>query len=639
MISAFRRALETWYVKAFFLIMVVAFVIWGIGTDVLRLIGTSSTYVAKVAGQTIEGQAFQAEYQRALAVATQQMPRGQDVTPEIKRQVADRTLQQMIAQASIAALIADMHLQTPSGVLADAVRAMPVFRDASGQFSKPQFDQVLRSNSLTEARFLESVRSELTVNQLVGALTAGIQAPLLQAGPVYQAVTQKRAADMAEFSFARAPAVVPPDEATLRRWYDNHPDSYATPEYRRIKAVILSPKSVATEIPVTEEELHAAFDRAKATYITPEKRSAQVIAVQDEAKARKLFDTWHAVPAGTDDWAAIQAAAKTEDAVALPLDDATAEQFPDPDLAKAVFAAQPGAVTGPVKGGLGWFVVKVTHVSPGSEKTFDQVKQELTDRLLAEKATDIIYTRANKLDDLLGNGTPLDDLPGDMGLIAVTGSLDATGKTPEGETAPLPDPPELRSALIAAAFQMQPGDQPHLTDAKTPAAPSYFAVTVEAITPPGTKPFDEVKDQVTKDWTFDQQRRAQNMAATAMMTAVQGGQSFADAATVAGVVPHMSPSVARGQTEAAIPPELARILFGLKKGEATMVETPDGFVVAVVAEVTDQNPDQDKTAFDKLRSDLSRNIAQDYATVFQDAVRLRANPRINQANVNQVVQP
>ncbi len=639
MISAFRRALDTWYVKGFFLIMVVTFVIWGIGSDVLRLIGTSSTYVAKVGGQTVEAPAFQAEYQRALSVATQQNPPGQEVTAEMKRQVADRTLQRMIAEVSMTALIADMHLQTPSGVLAEAVRAMPVFRDASGRFSKLQFDQVLASNSLTEGRFLQSVRGELTSNQLLGAITAGVQAPLVESAPVYQAVTQKRGADMVEFPFARAPTVAPPDEATLRRWYDNHPDSFVTPEYRRIKAVILSTKSVATEIPVTDEELHAAYDRAKAGYITPEKRSAQVIAVQDEAKAHKLFDAWRAVPVGTDDWVAIQAAAKAEDAVALPLDDASAEQFPDPDLAKTVFAAPTGTVSGPIKGGLGWFVVKVTRVTPGSEKTFEQVKQELTDRLVAEKATDIVYPRANKLDDLLGNGTSLDDLPGDMGLVAVAGTLDAEGKTAEGEIAPLPDPPELRSALIAAAFQMHPGDQPRLTEAKAAGALAYFAVTVESVTPPGTKSFDEVKEQVGKDWAFDQQRRAQNMAATAMMTAVQGGQSFADAATVAGVVPHMSPAITRGQTEAAIPPELARIMFGLKKGEATMVETSQGFVVAVVADVTDQNPDQDKAAFDKLRSDLSRNVAQDYATVFQDAVRLRANPRINQANIDQIVQP
>jgi hypothetical protein len=40
-----------------------------------------------------------------------------------------------------------------------------------------------------------------------------------------------------------------------------------------------------------------------------------------------------------------------------------------------------------------------------------------------------------------------------------------------------------------------------------------------------------------------------------------------------------------------------------------------------------------------MRADLARNIAQDYTTVFQEAARQRANPRINQANYDQIVQP
>jgi hypothetical protein len=56
MISAFRRYLETWYVRAFFLVMVAAFVLWGVG-DMLRVVGTS-TWVAKVGGTTIEAQSW-----------------------------------------------------------------------------------------------------------------------------------------------------------------------------------------------------------------------------------------------------------------------------------------------------------------------------------------------------------------------------------------------------------------------------------------------------------------------------------------------------------------------------------------------------------------------------------------------------
>ena len=57
MIASFRRYLDTWVVRGFFLIMVLAFVVWGVG-DVVRMVGTS-TWVAKVGGQTIEGAQLQ----------------------------------------------------------------------------------------------------------------------------------------------------------------------------------------------------------------------------------------------------------------------------------------------------------------------------------------------------------------------------------------------------------------------------------------------------------------------------------------------------------------------------------------------------------------------------------------------------
>jgi len=72
MISSIRRYLETWYVRAFFLLMVAAFVLWGVG-DMLRVIGTS-TWVAKVGGTTIEAQMMEADYRRALSRASRDLP-------------------------------------------------------------------------------------------------------------------------------------------------------------------------------------------------------------------------------------------------------------------------------------------------------------------------------------------------------------------------------------------------------------------------------------------------------------------------------------------------------------------------------------------------------------------------------------
>jgi peptidyl-prolyl cis-trans isomerase D len=148
-----------------------------------------------------------------------------------------------------------------------------------------------------------------------------------------------------------------------------------------------------------------------------------------------------------------------------------------------------------------------------------------------------------------------------------------------------------------------------------------------------------VKDQVLADWQDDQKRRAENVAATAMMTAVQGGQSFSDAATVAGVTPHLSPLLTRSASDPSVPATLLRVMFSLKPHEATMMETPDGFIVAQLAEIQKPDPAADKAGYEQAKVAVARSIGGDVGKVFADALRAQSNPQINQRNFDNVVQP
>jgi peptidyl-prolyl cis-trans isomerase D len=636
MISQFRKYTDSWIARIFFILMAVSFVGWGISGDLFRIMG-SPTWVAKVGGQTIETQAFQAEFQRALAQQTKALPPNQEPPPGLRRQVGQQTLERMVGQLALEQELKSLRIVTPDDALAAAARAMPAFRGADGKFSKDVFTSVLRNNGYTEARFLSELRTDISQKQLLSTLSAPVPPPEAEVKPLYASEFEKRSADMASFPLDAAPEPATPDEAALKRWYENHPDSYTTPEYRRIKAIELSPESLASDIKVTDQELQAAYDEHKAEFVTPEKRSAEVISAPDEAKAKALAAKWQ----GGADWAAIQAAATAAGASAITQDDAPQVEYPDPDLAKAVFAAPVDTISQPVKGALGWFVVKVTKITPGKTTSFEQAKTLLKDRALASKAADLMYDRANKLDQLLGNGTSLDDLPSDLGIVGVAGTLDAQGDTQSGTPAPIPGPVELKKAIITAAFQARQGDPPQLQEVQTPSTggSAYYALTVESVIPPGEKPYDAVKDQVLRDWKTDQRRRHQDAAATAMMTSVNGGKSFSDAATIAGVTPKLSPLVTRNQESTDIPPTLQRVLFGLKKGEATMVETPEGFVVAQLVEIQEPNAAADKVGYDEAKSAIGKSLSNDMANVFVEAVRQRANPQFNQANFDSVVQP
>jgi peptidyl-prolyl cis-trans isomerase D len=636
MISTLRRSLDTWVVRGLFMILLVAFVVWGVG-DAVRLIGSSPTWVAKVGGDTIELPVFQNEYQRTLNEAMRNLPPGQDVTSELRQRVGDAVLQRLINEAAMRQEMRRLRIVVPDEAVRAATVAMPAFHDPSGQFSPQVFQAVLANNGLTEARFADLMREDISQRQVLETAAAGAEAPRAEAAPIYTEHFEKRSADMAEFPFAAEPAPPTPIEAELRRWYDNHPFNYSTPAMRRIKLIVLAPSELEKGMTVTDAELQGEYEQLKSEYVTPPKRAAQVLTVPDAAKAAALAAKWRA---GAD-WTAMQAAAQQAGGSAVALDDATNAEFPDAALASAVFSATADTVSDPVHGSLGWFVVKVVKITPGAAKPLEAVKGDLTNRILNRRAADLMYDRANKIDDLLGNGTPFDKLPGDLGLVAVSGTLDAKGDTTAGTPAPIPGPAELRAAIIAAAFKAEPGAPTELTEVQTPSVggSAYYALQLDGTIPPAVQPYDDVKQQVQADWNADQLRHEAETAAAKMLTALKGGQSIADAAAVAGVPVRRTPLAMRDAAPRAMAGSLADVLFRLKKGEPTMVQTADSFIVAVPAEIDLPNPSADPAEYAMLRDTLSRSIGNDIATRFTDALRLRAQLKINQANYDGVVQP
>jgi peptidyl-prolyl cis-trans isomerase D len=635
MITALRRYLETWPVRLLFGVMVIAFVIWGVG-DVISVIG-KSTWLAKVGGRTIEPQEFQPTFQRQLAQAQRRLPPGQDMTPAERREVAERALQQMIGEVAMTNQEARLRIVVPDAAVRQAVFAMPAFQDKkTGQFDRAQLDALLRSNNLTEGEFLSIVRGDLSRTQVLEAVTAGAAPPDTLVRRVFAFETERRSASMIELPFAAAPAPPAPTDAELRRWYDNHPETFRVPEFRRIKAVVLSPETIAKGLSAPDSELQAWYDAHKTQFAQPERRSVQVAVAPDQAKAEALAAQWR----GGADWAAVQKAADAAGGSAVAMDAATEPQIPDAALAKAAFGAAPDQVDGPVQTALGWAVLRVTQVQAAQAQSFAQVKDQVRTQMLKEKAAALLYDRASQVDNVLGTGAGLDKLPPDLGLAGVSGTLDAEGNTEAGTPAPIPGSPDLRKALIAAVFAHQSGPPSEMTEVQTPdvGGSAFYAVEVEQVIPPSTKPFEAVQEQVRADWTEDARKKTQEKQAAAMLTALRGGEPLADAAAKAGATVRTTPLVTRDASAEGMPAQLQHVLFGLKPGEPTMVETPEAFVVAVPDKIETPDPKADAARYDAVRQVLTRSVAGDLAEGFTQALRVRAEPRINRTVFDSFVQ-
>ena len=145
---------------------------------------------------------------------------------------------------------------------------------------------------------------------------------------------------------------------------------------------------------------------------------------------------------------------------------------------------------------------------------------------------------------------------------------------------------------------------------------SYYALVVESQTAAEVKPFEAVQDQVRANVVHDARRRAQEVVAARLLTAVKAGGSLDDAAAVAG-----------GRVERAP-----------LRNDGTMLETADGFAVLKLVTIEAPEPASDPAGAAQLRTALERSIGQDAEILYANALRERAKPTVNQAMLDSLTQ-
>ncbi len=625
MLASLRRFAGTWPARIFFVVLVGAFGLWGVSGVVLNGVGGDPNTVATVGGQKVAASELQDGERRMLAEYMRSTGTTAPPGPEIRQAVAQQALQELTIQAAIAGEVARLHLAVTDDALRQATFDTPAFKGPNGSFDRATFNAVLRNNNLTEARYLQLMHSDLAQRELIEAVRAGGYASDLISRLIYAFQGETRTADLVSLPFASAPEPPAPTDEQIEREYDDNTTSYTLPEERRIKAVLLTPEGVAKDITVSDTDARAYYDSHPEEFGQPETRSVQVVVAPTEAAGRTLATHW----ISGADWDAMQKAATQAGGSAIELDDQTPTSFPSADLAKAVFAAPADVVSGPDANEGAFAVFRVTKLSPASEQPFDSVAAAIKQKVALQQAADAVYDRANKVQDALAGGAKLDELPSGLGLTAVTGTLDAQGNTPEGTPAPIPGPPALRQAVIARAFAVAPRDQPTLEDGPQN---TFYAVSVDSITPSKQQPLDAVRDRVREDWLRDARRHEQDVVAAGLLAAVNGGKTLAAAAAAAQITVTQSPPVGRSTPPAGVPSQLVQPLFATDIGHATMVETPTGFVVAVPTADTKPDPAANPAAVERVRTALATSVSNDleisYATELRRQAKITVNSKV-----------
>ncbi|MFG1290491.1 peptidylprolyl isomerase [Xanthobacter versatilis] len=614
-LQTLRKGASGWIAKIFLVILTLSFLVWGIA-DVFR--GMGATSVASVGATEISADAFRRQYLDQL----QQISRraGRPISPDQARAFGlDRQiLNQMIADATLDEQASRLALAVSDEQIAREIADNPNYRrPGATSFDPAYFQQLLRSNNLTEQRFVASERQRAVRDQLLKSLGAGVAVPQVLIDAVGRFENETRTASYVRVTPAAAGPLAAPTDEVLRAYFDAHKVTFRAPEYRKISVLALTPATLAAAETVTEADAKADYERNLSRFGTPERREVQQIVFTSAADAQAADEKIKAGASFADIAAARGLTAKDTD-----LGLVAKSAILDPKIADAAFSMPEGAVSA-VEGRFGTVLVHVTKVEPGARQPFEAVKDQISADLRLDRARRALLDKHDQVEDERASGSTLAEVAQKLGLRLQTfDAVDRSGHTPSGDPADVPGGADV----LSGAFAAQPGVE---TDTvQLPQNGGFVWYETNAITPARDRTFDEAKSAVTARWTESETEKAVEAKATALLDKAKAGAPLAQVAAEADLPLQIAEGLRRGRAAGPFSAESIASVFDVKEGGfgIALAATEPDRVVFEVTKIMVPPPDMDTS---RASAELSRQIENDVLLQYLSAIQKEIGVKIN----------
>jgi len=609
MLSLFRTFTKSWVAAILLGLLIISFAVFG-QHDFMK--PTVKDAVITAGSRVTTRNDFKREFDRVRKNAEQQMQRPITVDEAAANNLDRRLLDDLATREGFFAMLEKIGARPSDKLVVEQIRTIPAFFDqVSGRFDQKQYEQRLAENGLTVPKFEQAMRDEIAEQQLAVAMVNGLRTP--RAYSALGAIYALESRDVGYFPID--PGSVPPPprptDAQLTQFMKENAAQLMRPEFRVLTLVRFSPSLVSSALPVDPADVKKRYDFRRDTLSKPETRTIIQIPAKDAAAAA-------AIAARLAKGEAPEAVAKSTGVDVITHADKPQTAITDRQVAAAAFALAPGQVSGPIKGDLGFAVVKVLKVTPGRQVTMEEIRPQLEAEIRKDAAAEKVYEATQAYDDAHQAGANLADAARKAGVAAVTiGPVSAQGLSLQGQPTP-----GLSPKLLETAFALPAGGESELEDA---GQGEYYAVRVEKILPSAPPPLAEIRPQLERVWmSRDLLKRLEERAKT-FQARLKTGETLEAVATAAGAKVTRVVALDRqgaGENKALSRDALVKA-FGAKPGGVFIASnTYPGLIVAKVenVHVTATNPNLARMTED-TRPQLTMALFQEIGDSGRKAAR------------------
>ncbi len=515
MLTSMRENAGSWVIKLLLGAIVVVFVLWGVGTNQQ----SSNPEVARVADQSISYSQWAQAYQMQVENIRRQFGSSPDEDIIKALNLKEQALNQLIDRVVLVREAEAMGFRVSDEELMAHIRSIPAFQ-SNGQFSPPQYRQMLAQLRLTPEAFEASQRDDLLIQKISDVISRAAKVSHSEADDWYRWQNATVNLEYVHFTPDQT-AEITLSEEDLGAYFEKHQERYRTPAKRDMRYLVFRSVDYRPQVKLADDEVAVYYDEHIDEFKTPptiearhilfkvdQNADAETVAAA-RARAQAVYDQ---IEAGGDfaELAKAHSQGPTREAggyLGTVGRGRMVKAFED-----AAFALEAGQVSEPVRTEFGWHIIKVEKQNPERTRTLAEAENKIRGQLTNSRAQSLALEDAETAYDLSYEDEDLAAVAQQQGRELHTTGMIARNDPVEGVSD--------AAAFSRIVFDLKTGGISEVQE----IGGDYYIAQVTEIQEPQVPDLESVRARLMDDLEQEQRwRQAENQAQAFLLALREGG--------------------------------------------------------------------------------------------------------------------
>ncbi|MDR1391291.1 MAG: SurA N-terminal domain-containing protein [Holosporales bacterium] len=488
-----RNAADGIFIKIIFGAVILSFSLFGV-VDVVRNYFESKS-VFKVNGIGLAAPQFlklySQEKQRIRNIISRPLSEMEMENLNIK----ENLLEKLVNSALIDAGLLKFKIVVPQKSISRVVYSLPKFQ-TNGKFDRRLYEMGLRQGEINETELLKQIKNIIAQTQLIHPIMAGYKLPNFIKECIIKEFDSESTILISRLNLSSVKYDENVFDNELKQHYDNDSQKYQRPETRDVSLLVIDYRNLLSSMKIDEHEIKQHYEANKDAYKPEEMRTFEKFVFEKKDFADKA---WEMLNRDTP----LSVVTKKLSPIVSTIEKTHSFDFPK-EIGDELFKLLPQKTSRVYQSEGKYYLYRLTKIEKSKQKTEQEIREEIRKELQEDKLNSPefylkIKDIKNKIDDGFGSGSSVEEIAKETGARVITLSKLQQSSSESSKLNDIVPDADTRAEVLDAIFATEEQQASQTIDSREADTVSYV-VFVDAIQKTQVPPFEEIKEQVKRDY-------------------------------------------------------------------------------------------------------------------------------------------